>query len=79
MKLGYSILPWQSLPGLSQSEAIARGCHDIRAAGFNAVEVLLASTLGSTVLLVYDLLSDSPLTSEAGPLLLAGALISLPV
>jgi uncharacterized membrane protein len=37
------------------------------------VVVLLASTLGSTVLLVYDLLSDSPLTSEAGPLLLAGA------
>ena len=47
MKLGYSILPWQSLPGLSQSEAIARGCHDIRAAGFNAVEVLLASTLST--------------------------------
>ena len=42
MKLGYSILPWQSLLGLSENEAINRGCADIRAAGFNAVEVLLA-------------------------------------
>ena len=33
MKLGYSILPWQSLLGLSENEAIDRGCADIRAAG----------------------------------------------
>ena len=36
------------------------------------VVVLLASTLGSTALLVFDLLSDSPLTKEPGPLLIAG-------
>jgi uncharacterized membrane protein len=41
------------------------------------VVVLLASTLGSTALLVYDLLSDSPATQQAGPLLLAGAKVWL--
>ena len=41
------------------------------------VVVLLASTLGSTALLVYDLLSDSPVTKDPGPLLLAGAKVWL--
>jgi hypothetical protein len=41
------------------------------------VVVLLASTLGSTGLLVFDLLSNSPVTSEPGPLLLAGAKVWL--
>jgi uncharacterized membrane protein len=41
------------------------------------VAVLLASALASTVLLVLDLLSASPVTAEAGPLLLAGAKVWL--
>ena len=41
------------------------------------VAVLLASALGSTVLLILDLLDDSPVTAEAGPLLLAGAKVWL--
>jgi hypothetical protein len=41
------------------------------------VVVLLASTLGSTVLLVADLLASSPVTKEPGPLLVAGAKVWL--
>jgi hypothetical protein len=37
------------------------------------VTVMLASTLGSTLRLVSDLLAGTPVTNEAGPLLLAGA------
>jgi uncharacterized membrane protein len=41
------------------------------------VVVLLASTLGSTALLVFDLLTASPVTDEPGPLLVAGAKVWL--
>lgn len=41
------------------------------------VVVILASTLGSTVLLVYDLVTGSPLTEQADVLLLAGAKVWL--
>ena len=41
------------------------------------VVVILASTLGATALLIYDLLSGSPLTSQADQLLLAGAKVWL--
>lgn len=41
------------------------------------VAVLLASALGSTALLILDLLDDSPVTAEAGPLLVAGAKVWL--
>jgi uncharacterized membrane protein len=41
------------------------------------VAVLLASALGSTALLIFDLLDDSPVTAEAGPLLVAGAKVWL--
>jgi uncharacterized membrane protein len=41
------------------------------------VLVLLASTLGSTALLVFDLLNASPVTDQAGPLLIAGAKVWL--
>jgi hypothetical protein len=41
------------------------------------VAILLSSALGSTALLIYDLLADSPVTAEAGPLLLAGAKVWL--
>jgi len=41
------------------------------------VAVLIASALGSTVLLVVDLLSGSPVTAEPGPLLIAGAKVWL--
>jgi len=41
------------------------------------VLVLLASTLGSTALLIFDLLNASPVTGEPGPLLLAGAKVWL--
>ena len=41
------------------------------------VAVLLASTLGSTALLVFDLLTASPVTDEPGPLLVAGAKVWL--
>ena len=41
------------------------------------VTVLIASALGSTVLLIVDLLDDSPVTAEPGPLLLAGAKVWL--
>ena len=41
------------------------------------VVVLLASTLGSTALLIYDLLTASPVTSQADQLLLAGAKVWL--
>ncbi len=41
------------------------------------VTVLMASALASTVLLVADLLSGSPVTTEAGPLLVAGAKVWL--
>ena len=41
------------------------------------VAVLLASALGSTALLIVDLLSGSPVTAEAGPLLVAGAKVWL--
>ena len=41
------------------------------------VVVILASTLGSTVLLVYDLVTGSPLTSQADQVLLAGAKVWL--
>ena len=37
------------------------------------VVVILASTLGSTALLIYDLLIGSPLTAQADQVLLAGA------
>jgi uncharacterized membrane protein len=41
------------------------------------VVVILASTLGSTALLIYDLMTGSPLTSQADQLLLAGAKVWL--
>jgi uncharacterized membrane protein len=41
------------------------------------VVVILASTLGSTALLVYDLVTGSPLTSQADQVLLAGAKVWL--
>jgi uncharacterized membrane protein len=41
------------------------------------VAVLLASALGSTVLLILDMLDASPVTAEAGPLLVAGAKVWL--
>ncbi|MFL5642789.1 MAG: DUF1345 domain-containing protein [Chloroflexota bacterium] len=41
------------------------------------VAVLLASALASTALLIYDLLDDSPVTADAGSLLLAGAKVWL--
>jgi uncharacterized membrane protein len=41
------------------------------------VAVLLTSALASTVLLIIDLLSGSPVTAEAGPLLVAGAKVWL--
>ena len=41
------------------------------------VAVLLASALGSTVLLVVDLIDDAPETKDAGSLLLAGAKVWL--
>jgi ABC-type sugar transport system permease subunit len=41
------------------------------------VVILLASTLGSTALLVTDLLTASPVTNEPGPLLVAGAKVWL--
>ena len=41
------------------------------------VTVLLTSALGSTVLLIFDLLTASPVTSEAGQLLIAGAMVWL--
>ena len=41
------------------------------------VVVILASTLGATALLIYDLVTGSPLTSEADQLLIAGAKVWL--
>ena len=41
------------------------------------VVVILASTLGSTALLIYDLMTGSPLTSQADQVLLAGAKVWL--
>ena len=41
------------------------------------VVVILASTLGATALLIYDLMTGSPLTSHADQLLLAGAKVWL--
>ena len=41
------------------------------------VAILLASALGSTALLILDMLDDSPVTAEAGPLLVAGAKVWL--
>ena len=41
------------------------------------VAVVLLSTLGSTAILVYDLVTGSPLTSQADQLLLAGAKVWL--
>ena len=41
------------------------------------VMVILASTLGSTTLLLYDLLTGSPITSQADQVLLAGAKVWL--
>ena len=41
------------------------------------VAVILLSTLGSTALLIYDLVTGSPLTSQADQLLLAGAKVWL--
>ena len=41
------------------------------------VAVLLASTLASTALLVFDLLTASPVTDQPGPLLVAGAKVWL--
>ena len=41
------------------------------------VVVILASTLGATALLIYDLITGSPLTSQADQLLLAGAKVWL--
>ena len=41
------------------------------------VAVLLASALGSTALLILDMLDASPVTAEAGPLLVAGAKVWL--
>ena len=49
----------------------------LRRTSIALVAVVLASTLGSTALLVFDLLSGSPVTAEAGPLLLAGAKVWL--
>ena len=53
------------------SDALAAP-HDQR-----ALVILLASTLGWTVLLVTDLLTSSPVTDEPGPLLVAGAKVWL--
>jgi len=41
------------------------------------VAVILASTLGSTSLLIYDLMTGSPLTAQADQVLLAGAKVWL--
>lgn len=41
------------------------------------VVVVLASTLGSTALLIYDLVTGSPVTNQADQLLLAGAKVWL--
>ncbi len=41
------------------------------------VVVILGSTLGSTALLIFDLVTGSPLTSQADQLLLAGAKVWL--
>jgi len=41
------------------------------------IVVILVSTLGSTVLLMYDLVTGSPVTNEADELLLAGAKVWL--
>jgi hypothetical protein len=49
----------------------------LRGATVALVVVLLASTLGSTALLVTDLLTASPVTNEPAPLLLAGAKVWL--
>ena len=49
----------------------------LRVATVALVVVLLASTLGSTALLVFDLLTASPVTDEPGPLLIAGAKVWL--
>lgn len=48
-----------------------------RRASVALVTVLLMSALGSTVLLIFDLLTASPVTSEPAPLLMAGALVWL--
>ena len=49
----------------------------LRVATVALVVVLLVSTLGSTVLLMYDLVTGSPVTNEADELLLAGAKVWL--
>ena len=41
------------------------------------VAVILASTLGSTALLIYDLMTGSPLTAQADQVLVAGAKVWL--
>jgi inosose dehydratase len=43
--IGYAVLPWEMQGGFSD-EALIRGFSDIRDAGFDAVEVLAATTLG---------------------------------
>ena len=49
----------------------------LRRTSFALVAVILASTLGSTTLLVYDLMTGSPITSDANAVLLAGAKVWL--
>jgi len=42
--IGYAVLPWEMQSGFGD-ESLKRGFRDIKAAGFDAVEVLLGSTL----------------------------------
>lgn len=51
--------------------------QQVRRLSLTLVGFLLLATLGSTVLLVYDLLSGAAITDEATPLLLAGAKVWL--